>query len=135
MLLKILGNLIKTQDNRFTDKPIFVVEKSVMVITDSDYGYDKKEWVNTESGDYEVASETKARRLDALLENYLETGDWKKFYYKETWEFVTSCFTEQGCKDYLELNGHNLGKRRICAYGSYRNEEFRTLRDMFIAAA
>lgn len=129
MELNQIGNLICTQDNRITDQPIFVVEKSVMVITDPDYGYDKEEWVNTESGEYETAGETKSRRLDALKDGCMETGDWEKFFLKETWEFVTACFTEQGCKDFLEINGHNIGKSRIYAYGSYRNNEYRAVRN------
>ena len=135
MSLEEIGTLICTQDNRMTDQPIFIVEKSVMIITDPDYGYDAEEWINTESGDYEKASETKARRLDALDAGYRETGDWKKFYLKEVWEFVTACFTEQGCKDYLESNGHNLGKTRIYAYGSYRNREFQTIRNYLMEQA
>ena len=132
MDVKEIGNLICTQDNRITDQPIFVVEKRVMVITDPDYGYDAEEWVNTESGDYEKADETKARKLDALDDGSRDTGDWKKFYLKEVWEFVTSCFTEQSCKDYLAANGHNLGKTRVYAYGSYRNNEYQTIRNMLI---
>jgi hypothetical protein len=129
------GNLIRTQDNRITDQPIFVVEKSVIIITDPDYGYDDEEWINTESGEYEKANKTKARRLDVLDDSGRETGDWKKFYLKETWEFVTACFTEKGCKDYLNANGHNLGKTRIYAYGSYRNYEYRDIRNYLIMQA
>jgi len=135
MELNEIGSLICTQDNRITDQPIFVVEKSVMVITGPDYGYDAEEWVNTESGDYEEADETKARRLDALNDDCRSTGDWEKFFLKEVWEFVTACFTEQGCKDYLKANGHNLGKNRIYAYGSYRNQEFQTVRNYLKAQA
>lgn len=123
-----IGELITTQDNRITDQPIFVVEKSVTVITDPDYGYDFSKWVNQDDF-YEDASETKARRLDVLDSNFRHFRGWRKFYLKETWEFVTACFTEQGCKDYLKANGHNLGKTRIYAYGSYRNVEYQTVRD------
>lgn len=127
-----IGNQLLTQDNRITDQPIFVVEKSVMVVTNPDYGYDKEEWVNTESGDYETASETKSRRLNALEDGCRETGDWEKIYLKETWQFVTACFTEQGCKDFLEINGHNIGKNRIYAYGSFRNHEYQAVRNYLI---
>ncbi len=130
--LKEIRESIINQDNRITDQPIFVVEKSVMIITDPDYGYDHSEWINTESGDYEKASETRSRRLDALLEGWRETGDWKKFYLKETWEFVTACFSEKGCKDYIKINGHNIGKSRIYAYGSYRNHEYQAVRNALI---
>lgn len=129
-----IGERITTQDNRITDQPIFVVEKSVTVITDPDYGYDVEVWVNQD--DYnEEASETKARRLDILNSNFRWFRSWRKFYLKETWEFVTACFTEQGCKDYLKADGHNLGKTRIYAYGSYRNEEYQAVRNFLIAHA
>lgn len=116
-----IGGLIATHDNREIDQPIFVVEKRVTVITDPDYGYDDEIWVN--KNDYhDEASEAKARRLDILDANFISFRRWRKFYIKETWEFVTACLTEQGCNDYLEANGHNIGKTRIYAYGSFRNK-------------
>lgn len=53
----------------------------------------------------------------------------------DVWEFVTACFTEKGCKDYLAVNGHNLTEPRIYAAGSYRNEEFRTVREYLLGLA
>ena len=119
---------LRIQNNRHTDQPIFVVEERVLVITEEGYGEDHCEWVNTESGDYEVANVLKAHRLNLLRNNHRETGSWKKFFYLETWKFVTSCFTEKGCQEYLKINGHNLREPRIYAYGSFRNEEYQTLR-------
>lgn len=124
-----IGALIRTQDNRITDQPIFVVEKSKMVVTDPDYGYDDEEWVDTDSCEHEVATETIARRLDALKDGWRDTGKWEKHYLKEVWVFVTACFTEKGCEEYLKLNGHNLGKTRIYAYSTYRNHEYQAVRD------
>ena len=133
MDIKKIGDLIKTQDNRITDQPIFVVEKSVMIITDPDYGYDAEEWINTESGDYEQADDVHSIVLNEMESKGDDIGEWKKFYLKEVWEFVTACFTEQGCKDYLESNGHNIGKSRIYAYGSYRNKEYQAVRNYLIS--
>ena len=132
MSIEKIGSLIKTQDNRYTDQPIFVIEERELVITDPDYGYDDSNWVNTESGNYEEADETRTRRLDALNDGDRDTGDWKKFHYKETWKFVTSCFTEEGCNDYLKINGHNLRKTRIYAYGSFRNTEYQAIRNCLV---
>ena len=130
-----IGELINTQDNRITDQPIFVVEKRVLVVTDPDYGYEDEEWVNTQSGDYQRADATKAGRLDALRDGCRDTTPWEKFFLTETWQFVTSCFTEQGCKDFLAINGHNIGKSRIYAYGSYRNHEYQSVRKMLSGLA
>ena len=44
------------------------------------------------------------------------------------WCFVTASFTRKGCEEYLRANGHNLGRVRIFAHGSHRNEEWRTVR-------
>ena len=132
MEIKEIGAQICTQNSRITDQPIFVVEKRVKIITDPDYGYDFEEWINTESGEYEQADDIHTTALNEMESNDGDTGDWKKFYLKEVWEFVTACFTEQGCKDYLLLNGHNIGKSRIYAYGSYRNNEFQAVRNYLI---
>jgi hypothetical protein len=50
--------------------------------------------------------------------------------------FVTTCFTEAGCNDYIRLNGHNhRGKLRVYADSSYRNEEFRAVRAFLMGLA
>ena len=72
-----VGELIRTQDNRITSNPIFVVEQ---------------------------------KRGNA-------------------WTFVTACLTEQGCKDYLAVDGHNLTNPRIYGPGGFRNQEWQNLRD------
>ena len=57
-------------------------------------------------------------------------------FYQDTWHFVTACFTEVGCNDYIRLNGHNhRGKLRVYADSSYRNEEFRTVRAFLMGLA
>jgi hypothetical protein len=78
-----IGALIRTQDNRCTASPIFIVQQ---------------------------------RR-------------------GKHWDFVTACFTEQGCKDYLARDGHNLKEPRIYAAGSYRNSEWQAVRNYLAALA
>ena len=75
-----IGKRLTTQDNRVTDQPIFVVEKSVMIITDPDYGYDKAVWVDILDEEYEEAGETKAKRLDLLSAHFRSFRGWEKFY-------------------------------------------------------
>jgi hypothetical protein len=134
MEIEQIGELIKTQDNRITDQPIFIVERER-----TEWGYsseysDEYKWLHPEN-DYDEADEEEAERLDELDSQCEDTEGWEKVYYKKYWEFVTACFTEQGCKDYLKLNGHNLGKTRIFATGSYRNHEWQTVRKMLIEQA
>ena len=127
--LSVIGELIRTQDNRITDAPIFIVQQRRR-----EWGYDSAycddyKWLETESGDYCEADAEQVELLEEKENELFESTDpWEKRYYKDHWDFVTACFTEQGCKDYIARNGHNLKEPRIYADGSYRNEEWRTVR-------
>lgn len=125
-----IGRLIDTQDNRITDSPIFIVQQKRSYVTESDYNNCRYEWRETGSGDYAgPEDDAEQRRLDDhFAASHDEPDGWKRFAMFDVWEFVTACFTEQGCKDYLARNGHNLKEPRIYAEGSYRNEEWRSVR-------
>ncbi len=129
-----IGNRIATQDNRCTDQPLFIVQQRIRVYGfDPDY-CDSVVWLH-EAGDYTEADEKEAAELTAKHNNGDDTPDWVRTGYKDHWEFVTACFTEQGCKDFIAINGRNLKETRIYANGSYRNNEFRQVRDWLLAAA
>jgi hypothetical protein len=53
--------------------------------------------------------------------------------YIDRWEYVTACFTEKGCQDFIAIEGHNLGETRIYADNSYRNNEYREIRDFILS--
>jgi len=125
---------LKTQDNRITADPIFVVQRLVR-----DYGYDSGYsdeyiWADCDD-DYSEADEKEAEKLECDDANCCDLGSWTKVYYKDRWEFVTACFTEKGCHDYLNINGHNLGKTRIYAESGYRNNEWISLRKAMLQAS
>lgn len=113
---------LHTQDNRITDNPLFAVQQKRRIGgVDTEY-CENSEWV-----------------LDGEV-IHLEPGqnppqDARRVGYIDKWEFVTGCFTEQGCKDFIACNGHNLNEPRIYAYGSYRNAEFIALRKWLMSLA
>lgn len=128
--LKQIGELIRTQDNRITDAPIFIVQKKVR-----DYGYDcdycdNHVWLEDGEGEVDDAEATELERK--FQEDFTEPDGYYRVGYRDRWEFVTACFTEQGCKDFLERDGHNHGETRIYAEGSYRNEEYRAVREFLM---
>ncbi len=119
---------LKTQDNRITADPIFVVEQKAR-----DWGVesgytDNFEWVDMESGDYEEADPEDAAVLESKEEAGESTHPWEKVGYRDRWEFVTACLTEKGAKDFIMCQAHNLGDTRIFAYSGYHNDEWRALR-------
>lgn len=124
-----IGELIRTQNNRITDQPFFAVMTKREIIGSEDHDCDRICWVENQSGDYVEATETQYRRLEAIYQAKYEVRDgWDRHAMKEIDVFVTGCFTEQGCKDYINKNGHNLNKPFIYAFGSYRNDEYQTVR-------
>jgi hypothetical protein len=128
VVMQQIGELIRTQDNRCTSDPLFLVqEKKRMYGMDPDYCEDY-DWL---SEDHEaVADEIERAGLDVLDDKGVEIKGWEKAYYIDQWEFVTVCFTEQACKDYIEANGHNLNEPRIYAASAYRNREMIAIREM-----
>ncbi|MEW7002032.1 hypothetical protein M8494_22015 [Serratia ureilytica] len=99
------------------------------IVGSEDHDCDRICWVENQSGDYVEATETQHRRLEAIYQAKYEVRDgWDRYAMKEIDVFVTGCFTEQGCKDYINKNGHNLNKPFIYSFGSYRNDEYQTVR-------
>jgi hypothetical protein len=127
--LESIGELINSQDNRCTDQPMFAVMEKRGILTLDTHDHDRIEWVETESGDYCEADETKARRLEALHQGHRDTPGWERYAIKDVDVFVTACFTEQGCKDFLARDGHNHRRPFIYAFGSYRNGEYQAVRN------
>lgn len=137
--LKEIGQNIIDQDNRITEQPIFLVQQKV-----KDYGYhedwaDEFDWIK-EDGDPTTIEDPKLiRRLNNIWFNGDHTcleGKYYPVYYKERWEYVSAFFTEKGCNDYLRIDRHNLSANvRTYADGSYRNNEFRDIRNFLIMLA
>lgn len=124
--LAAIGELIRTQDNRYTADPIFVVEQKRTYVGSEGYGESRLEWVDEDGN---VADDKVAGHLEAnYRKSFEEPKKWRRLFVFDVWEFVTACFTEQGCKDYLARDGHNLKEPRIYAYGSYRNHEYQAIR-------
>lgn len=123
--LYTIGELIRTQDNRITDQPMFVVFQKREIIGSDEHSPSRICWV----WDGEEVSELRAKRLEALYQDGRDTRGYDRYAMQEVDEFVTACFTEHGCKDYLRQNGHNLRLPYIYACGSFRNNEYQVVRN------
>lgn len=122
-----IGENLRTQDNRITSDPMFCVFQKREVVADEDYDHDRIVWVDE---DGKEATELQATRLELLHDNCREApATWRRIAVKEIDDFVTCCFTEQGCKDYLACNGHNLRLPFIYVKSGFRNSEYQTVRN------
>jgi len=128
--LAAIGKQIAEQDNRCTDRPIFIVHQRV---TDQGYEDVYAQHVMWIDDDGSVADTEEKDKLETA---YQETGDipdfWTRTGCRDRVEYVTACFTEQACKDHIAANGHNLREPHIYADSSYRNSEFRGLWDLMV---
>ncbi|EOI2402667.1 ead/Ea22-like family protein [Klebsiella pneumoniae] len=123
--LYTIGDLIRTQDNRITDQPMFVVFQKREIIGSDEHSPSRICWV----WDGEEVSELRAKRLEALYQDGRDTRGYDRYAMQEVDEFVTACFTEHGCEEYLRQNGHNLRLPYIYACGSFRNNEYQMVRN------
>ena len=123
--LYTIGELIRTQDNRITDQPMFVVFQKREIIGSDEHSPSRICWVR----DGEEVNPLRALRLEILYQDGRETRGYDRYAMQEVDEFVTACFTEHGCKDYLRQNGHNLRLPYIYACGSFRNNEYQLVRN------
>jgi hypothetical protein len=102
--LQDISARIKTQDNRITQHPMFCVQIKVRdVAYDAAYS-DNKCW-------HARANEATIYDDDKDFAGKPEGDEWEEFGYRDRWETVMVSFTEGGCKEYLELNGHNDRRR------------------------
>lgn len=137
--LNDIGELLRTQDNRFTDQPMFIVQERVEHPCDEDrqghFENLRVVWYCKSTG--EEVSETRARRLERVYQetfgSYVKPEGYDRCVMGSLWTYVTACFTEQGCKDFIARDGHNHGELRIYADGSYRNAEFRAVRNWLMS--
>ena len=122
-----IADNIRTQDNRITSEPMFCVYQKREIAVDSDCDYDRIVWVDEDGNE---ASEHKSARLELLHDNFREPPDgWRRVAVKDVDDFVTCCFTERGCKDYLACNGHNLRLPFIYVKSGFRNAEYISIRN------
>lgn len=123
--------LLGTQDNHITAHPMFVVQQKRRFYG-MNLGYcDDVVWLDVHCDFVEVTDPAEVVRLNSQWdENHCVPDGYRRTGYHDVWEFVTACFTEQGCRDYLVLNGHNLGKTRIYVESAYRNNEWQAVRDL-----
>lgn len=124
--LQDIVDRIKTQDNRCTESPIFLLQ-----IKKRDVGYDPNYcdgdtvWIDMESGDYQ--------ETNADAEGSIEFG------YRDRWETVMFAFTEHGIIDYMEANGHNVlrrahnGEYQIYADSLFRCREMIRIREYLLS--
>jgi len=117
LAIEHISERLRTQDNRCTSEPMFCLQIKVRDVGyDPAYSEGKTVWLNMESGDYEEVP--------------AESEGAEEFGYKDRWETVMVAFTEQGLKDYMQLDGHNVKRRAHNGETQIFVESFRRCEEM-----
>jgi hypothetical protein len=136
--MKEIADRLRTQDNRMTRDPMFCVqvcERIGPIMEDYSAGdglmiHDQS---NCETYYDDGPDKTKFRRLmklhngGSLSDRYVVGG------YATVWKTVAVCFTEKGCQQHLDQNGHNYRHyhgTRIYAESWHRNPEMMAVMEM-----
>lgn len=138
--LLAIGEKLRTQDNRMTRDPMFCVqvcERIGPIMPEYGSGelmfhdHHETETYYKDGFDPEKWKELKElHEMGDLPDNITAAS------YVEKWITVQVCFTEDGCKRHLELNGHNYRHHhgtRIYAESFYRNPEMLEIRAALLA--
>ena len=139
-VLLAIGERLRTQDNRCTASPMFIVQQQRSFGVEPGAG-DMDVWLDEEWEEVDQETATKLEELDDAYEWELEEEQAEmlkrhtKRGIKHQWEFVMAAFTEEGCKQYLRLDGHNLTKPRIYAMSFNRCPEMLAIREFLMANA
>ena len=138
--LLVIGEQLRTQDNRGTANPAFcvqVLERYGPMMLEYGNGnlmfhdHEACETYYQDKPDEDRWAELKTQYEDGDLPRNISAGG-----YIEVWRTVQTCFTEAGCKRYLALDGHNLRHFhgvRIYAESFNRNVEMLEIREYLLA--
>lgn len=127
-----------TQDNRCTANIAFFVQVQRTTYGADPLYSDDYHWLTDEAS---KASPELAKKLDALRSSIKPPVDedgqeYDKSYYFQHWETVMVSFTEDGAKEYLRQNGHNLhGETRIYGESFHRCPEMLLIRNLLVELA
>jgi len=123
--LRKLRENLRTQDNRATSHPVFIVQQRERVFGVSRDYADGFIWVDVSEGCEDVVDPDEVAWLDSHFDEHCDEPEgYDRLGYVDRWSFVTACFTEEGAKAYLSRNGHNLVAPRIYVESAHRNVEW-----------
>lgn len=124
---------LRTQDNRATGDPLFIVQQERTVWGLEEEYSDDCRWVFIDSVVRDQFEEDHGYEASSTTELDPEDFGWEKVFIKKHWEFVTAHLTERAAGQYLEQNRHNLTSPRVYVTSQYRCHEWNRLRKALIA--
>ena len=130
-----LAKELRTQDNRATSYPMFVVRDRRWNRGDT-RDAEKLIWTcnGSEVEDAALIAELDARSANRVFNDpiSIDGEDYFREGISSTTEYVTTCITQAGADFYIEENRHNLHDPYVYVASGHRNREWQMLRRMLL---
>ncbi len=133
-----LSEKLKTQDNRSTQDPLYLVYDVTDVIINDDYspslgGHDiKTRYVYKNNEDTDMGGIEESDVDEYCGDNGVNMDDLERLYVAEMPYVVNAHLTDEGAKLFIEQNKHNLNKPYTYANSFYRCWDMIDLRKFII---
>lgn len=122
-----LAQELKTQNNAWTQNPLYIVYDWEKVPTSSDYA-DDSQWREI---DGECFYDSEEECIEALKENYddetyepEEGEDYEQVYYLKKRVYVATFFTRKAAEQFIKVNEYHWHEPHIYVESMWRNYEF-----------
>jgi len=140
-----LARALRTQDNRATADPVYLVQRKV-----TDFGYalqwieraawfwpdgevmPREDWDKVEKA-YQHNRETVTLDMGGGEKETFRLDELERTGYVERWETVQTFLTKAAAEKYIAANGHFHGEMRVWVDSAHRNPEMQFIRELFLA--
>ena len=141
-----LPELLKTQDNRSTADPIYVVYDIERIVVPADNHYDGMFWFwgDGDGHEFDEVYDWHKFCLDNCYEGFhpeMELDELEKkaedmglqhLAYVERRVFTNVFLTEKGAKDFIKANHYHFTRLHVYVHSLWRNEEMQAVRKFFL---
>jgi hypothetical protein len=147
-----MSNLMRTQNNRGTQYPLFIIQEMQDIITGEDRGDrviyfnsgDQKDITIEQFEALEQAQEDDCsdEEIEQLLEEVgmdglgdFDSSEWERLEVKQEWVHRDDAgvfFTEKACNDHIAANSHHYRIVRSYVISAWRNPEMQEVMKMIL---
>lgn len=124
-----ISKLMRTQHNRHTQRPLWVIQEVVRVQVSRENDYDVKERLDPDWGDFAMCEECEkiAENGGEIPQDCDECPDSSFLFYKEEYQTAYQSagvfFTEKACEEHIEEFSYRFNKPRSYVTSAYNNDE------------
>jgi len=119
-----LQHELNTQDNLFTEDPIYIVYEWEQIYSEQEG--EEYEWRDE---DHDLIDD---KEIKKLTDKEIEEKGYSKCYYKEVRRFISAFLTMKSAEQFIKQNSYHWRKPHVYVETLWRNEEMKGIREYFM---